>query len=129
MQLRNRRGLSVFIARKQRVYDMYENTKGVKALGTVLRQKLEVSQEIPAEMLVLLLRLARADMARLPRPQAQVFRSLGSARESSSRSSPGDGDRAMEMRSKVTLKQMGVVSESTSTPETPPLPVPHRTSA
>ncbi len=48
--------------------DMHENKKGVRALGTVLRQNLEVSQELPAEMLVLLLRLARADMARLPLP-------------------------------------------------------------
>ena len=47
---------------------MHENKKGVRALGAVLRQHLGVSQELPAEMLVLLLRLARADMARLPLP-------------------------------------------------------------
>lgn len=47
---------------------MHENKKGVRALGAVLRQNLDVSQELPAEMLVLLLRLARADMARLPLP-------------------------------------------------------------
>lgn len=78
MQMRNQRGLSVFIARKAAVYDMYENTKGVKALGTVLRQKLEVSLEIPAEMLVLLLRLARADMARCPPPAGENVWNLGS---------------------------------------------------
>lgn len=50
---------------------MHENKKGVRALGTVLRQNLEVSQELPAEMLVLLLRLARADMARLPLPEPE----------------------------------------------------------
>ena len=49
---------------------MYENTKGVKALGAALRQKLGVSEEIPAEMLVLLLRLARADMAAAGSPGA-----------------------------------------------------------
>ena len=49
---------------------MHENKKGVRALGTALRQNLDVSQELPAEMLVLLLRLARADMARLPLPDA-----------------------------------------------------------
>jgi hypothetical protein len=51
--------------------DMYQGKKGVRALGTVLRQNLEVSWEIPAEMLVLLLRLARADMARLPLPDPE----------------------------------------------------------
>lgn len=30
---------------------------------------------------------------------------------------------------KVTLKERGVVREETPTPETPPLPVPHRVSA
>jgi hypothetical protein len=51
--------------------DMHENKKGVRALGAVLRQKLDVSQELPADMLVLLLRLARADMARLPLPDPE----------------------------------------------------------
>ena len=50
---------------------MHENKKGVKALATVLRQNLGVSQELPAEMLVLLLRLARTDMARLPLPEQE----------------------------------------------------------
>jgi hypothetical protein len=50
---------------------MHENKKGVRALGAVLRQNLDVSQELPAEMLVLLLRLARADMARLPLPEPE----------------------------------------------------------
>lgn len=50
---------------------MHENKKGVRALGTVLRRNLDVSQELPAEMLVLLLRLARADMARLPPPEPE----------------------------------------------------------
>ena len=50
---------------------MHENKKGVRALGAVLRQNLDVSQELPAEMLVLLLRLARADMARLPLPDPE----------------------------------------------------------
>ena len=50
---------------------MYETKKGVRALGAVLRQNLDVSQEVPAEMLVLLLRLARTDMARLPLPEPE----------------------------------------------------------
>jgi hypothetical protein len=50
---------------------MHENKKGVRALGAVLRQNLDVSQELPADMLVLLLRLARADMARLPLPDPE----------------------------------------------------------
>ena len=50
---------------------MHENKKGVRALGAVLRQTLDVSQELPAEMLVLLLLLARADMARLPLPEPE----------------------------------------------------------
>ena len=48
--------------------DMYENTKGVKALGALLRQKLEVGEELTPEMLALLLRLA--GMERLPLPFA-----------------------------------------------------------
>ena len=62
--------------------DMHENKKGVRALGAVLRQNLDVSQELPADMLVLLLRLARADMARHPLPdpdEAAGTRSLGCA--------------------------------------------------
>ena len=61
---------------------MPENKKGVRALGTALRQNLDVSQELPAEMLMLLLRLARADMAPLPLPDAEKAsgtRSLASA--------------------------------------------------
>lgn len=50
---------------------MHENKKGVRALGAALRQNLGVSQELPPEMLVLLLRLARADMARLPLPEPE----------------------------------------------------------
>ena len=50
---------------------MHQNKKGVRALGAALRQRLEVSQELPAEMLVLVLRLARADMARLPLPDPE----------------------------------------------------------
>ena len=49
---------------------MYENTKGVKALGALLRQKLEMSEEPTPVMLALLLRLAQAEMERLPRPVA-----------------------------------------------------------
>ena len=48
--------------------DMYENTKGVKALGALLRQKLEVGEQLTPEMQALLLRLARAEMERLPVP-------------------------------------------------------------
>jgi hypothetical protein len=47
---------------------MYENTKGVKALGALLRQKLEVGGQLTPEMQALLLRLARAEMERLPVP-------------------------------------------------------------
>jgi hypothetical protein len=57
---------------------MHENKKGVRALGAVLRQNLGVSQELPAEMLVLLLRLARADMARLPLPDPEKASGTGS---------------------------------------------------
>ena len=49
---------------------MYENTKGVKALGALLRQKLVIGEELTPEMLALLLRLARAEMERLPLPVA-----------------------------------------------------------
>ena len=48
--------------------DMYENTKGVKALGALLRQTLEVGEELTPEMLALLLRLAHAEMDRRPLP-------------------------------------------------------------
>lgn len=61
---------------------MHQNKKSVRALGAALRQNLDVSQELPAEMLVLVLRLARADMARLPLPEpdeASGTRSLGCA--------------------------------------------------
>ena len=55
-----------------RVGDIYwhENTKGVKALGALLRQTLEVGEELTPEMLALLLRLAHAEMDRLPLPVA-----------------------------------------------------------
>ena len=49
---------------------MYENTKGVKALGALLRQKLAMSEEPTPVMLALLLRLAQAEMERLPPPVA-----------------------------------------------------------
>lgn len=58
---------------------MHENKKGVRALGTALRRNLDVSQELPAEMLVLLLQLARADMARLPLPDPEKASGLACA--------------------------------------------------
>lgn len=40
---------------------MYDNTKGVKALGALLRQTFEVGEELTPEMQALLLRLARTE--------------------------------------------------------------------
>ena len=48
-----------------------EQKRRESAWSGTLRQNLDVSQELPGEMLVLLLRLARADMARLPLPEPE----------------------------------------------------------
>lgn len=104
---------------------MNTNDKGVKALGKALRAHLGAASEMPADMQVILLRLAYVEML-------GAERGSRNPEDSDCVLGQGNGSQVMKMLpqdQKRGLEKRVSGTQEAPKPDTVPLPVPHRTSA